>query len=119
MALLSAGAFVASPAAANDGPTTRLVTCGEQTCLRIEGRRDSVGTVVAINGQPMAVDGGESWRVTLPMQTVRQIAEHGDRRLEVTLLHPSANRESRNYARLPIGLLGETTDLEAIRVTAS
>ena len=118
-ALLAVAVFAASPAAANEAPTTRLVTCGEQSCLRIEGRRDSVGTVVAINGQPMAVDGAESWRITLPMQTVRQIAEQGARRLEVTLLHPSAGSESRDYARLPIGLLGDTTELEAIRVTAS
>ncbi|OYX67454.1 MAG: hypothetical protein B7Y88_00570 [Sphingomonadales bacterium 32-64-17] len=116
---MTIGVFAASPAAANDAPTTRLVACGEQSCLRIEGRRDSVGTLVAINGQPMAVDGAESWRVTLPMQTVRQIAEQGARRLEVTLLHPNATRESRDYARLPIGLLGDTTALEAIRVTAS
>ena len=118
-ALLAAGAFAASPAAANDAPTTRLVTCGEQSCLRIEGRRESVGTLVAINGQPMAVDGAESWRVTLPMPMVRQIAEQGARRLEVTLLHPNAGSEIRDYARLPIGLLGDTTELEAIRVTAS
>ncbi|WP_137681578.1 hypothetical protein [Aurantiacibacter suaedae] len=117
--LLSAGAALASPAAGHDIPTTRLVTCGEHSCLRIEGHRDSVGTMVAINGQPMAVDGGESWRVTLPMHMVRQIAGDGARRLEVTLRHPSASRESRNYARLPIGLLGDTTELEVIRVTAS
>ena len=117
--LLAAGLFAGSPAAAHDRPTTRLVTCGEQSCLRIEGRRENAGTVVAINGAPMEVDGAESWQITLPLAKVRQIAEQGARRLEVTLLHPDTRSASRDFARLPIGLLGDTTDLEAIRVTAS
>lgn len=119
VAMLAAGAFAATPAAAHDQPTTRLVSCGESTCLRIEGRRDNPGMAVAINGEPMEVDGANKWSLTLPLATVRQIAEHGARRLEVSLLHPGTRRETRDFARLPIGLLGDTTDLEAIRVTAS
>jgi hypothetical protein len=118
-ALLAGGVLAATPAAAQDEPTARLVSCAEHTCLRIEGRRDNPGMAVAINGEPMEVDGAESWRLTLPLTTVRQIAGHGARRLEVTLLHPATRRETSDYARLPIGLLGDTTELEAIRVTAS
>ena len=118
-AFLAAGAFAASPVAAHDQPTARLVSCGTQSCLRIEGRRDNSGTIVAINGEPMAVDGSRNWSLILPLGTVRQIADQGARRLEITLVHPATRSERRDYARLPIGLLGNTTDLETIRVTAS
>jgi hypothetical protein len=101
---------IASPAAAAE-PSTRVVRCGEDSCLQITGRRDDPALTVSINGRTVAVEGERSWRVHLPVETVREWSAPYARTIEVSQGETSASVD------LPIGLLGGVTDLSSLVIS--
>jgi hypothetical protein len=92
--------------------TTRLVACGDQPCLLIHGQRQQRDEPVVINGRTVAVEGGRSWHLRLPMATLRAWSAPYARSLAI------ATGQNQSEASLPIGLLGHTTDLAALEVRA-
>jgi hypothetical protein len=123
LGIASLVAGLAVPACAAPAPTTRLVSCGTQSCLLVAGRRDSAASTVAINGHPVAVEGRRSWHVRLPLPEVRALAAPYARTIAVTVT-PADGRvvdgriEDRAEASLPIGLMGHVTNLAALVVRA-
>lgn len=101
-----------SPAMAGSEPATRLVSCHAESCVEVTGHRDDPASTVSINGHPVAVAGRHTWRVRLPVETVRQWSPPFSRSIEVAVLGIQTS------VPLPIGLLGHTTDLAALVIHA-
>lgn len=112
--LLTGAAFaaaLASPAIASASePATRLVSCGAESCLVVSGRRANAASPVEINGRQVAVEGGNRWRVRLPVAAVRAWSAPYARTITVSV------DEASTEADLPIGLLGQITDLAALTI---
>jgi hypothetical protein len=113
----AATAALATPAAATDGPTTRLVSCGTQSCLLVSGHRDRAGDEVQINGHPIVVEGERNWRVRLPIATVRDWSVPFARKIQVSSGRPMTQDDTTHFAKLPIGLLGHVPDLASLVIT--
>jgi len=109
-------AAIASPALAAGSPQTRLVSCGEASCLVVTGHRASARAAVLINGHEVSPQGARNWKVSLPVETVRAWSEPLARSIEVTTYEASSGATT-NSARLPIGLLGTTTKLDRIVIS--
>ena len=107
------------PSLAKDTPETRLVSCGKDSCLMISGRRDHAGQSVSVNGVEIPSDGADRWRVVLPIETVRALCEPRANSLQVTITDNVSGRAAVREARLPVGLLGDSSLLDSIEVTAS
>jgi len=107
---------LASPASAAREPSARLVHCGEQSCLRISGHRESATSVVLINGNVVPAEGQRNWEVDLPIDTVRDWSAPYARTIEVSLLDRETQRGASASVGLPIGLLGGVTELAALVV---
>ncbi len=114
-ALLAIG--LASPAAAEHRPSTRLVSCGPESCLLVTGHRDDAAAEVRINGHQVDVRGGRNWRAKLPVATVREWSLPFARRIEVSVHDEKAGETSSRHAVLPIGLLGHVPDLASLVIT--
>ena len=111
------GAGLVTPALAAPAPSTRLVSCGAESCLLVTGRRDSAASEVRINGHRVEVEGKRAWRVSLPVATVRDWSVPFARRIDVST-HNAAVQEARlQQAVLPIGLLGHVPDLASLVIT--
>jgi hypothetical protein len=108
---------LASPATAASEPSTRLIRCGEQSCLLISGRREDPAAIISINGHKVLVEGEQRWRVRLPMDVVRQWSAPYARTIEVSMRDPDAQRETIASVDLPVGLLGGTTDLASLVIS--
>lgn len=108
---------VATPAAAETKPSTRLVSCGDDSCLLVTGRRNSADAEVRINGHRVDVKGERNWRVRLPVATVRDWSAPFARKIEVSSYNPAASAEGTQFAKLPIGLLGHVPDLASLVIT--
>lgn len=119
LALTIGAAFApfAAPSVAAADPAARLVSCGAESCLLVTGHRDSGEAAVLINGHSVDVEGGRSWRVRLPLATVRDWSEPFARKIEVSLQDPKTPETQANYAVLPIGLLGHAPDLASLVIT--
>ena len=107
-----------SPAMAASELTTRLIRCGEQSCLQINGRRGDPAATVSINGHDVPFEGEHSWRVRLPVEVVRQWSAPYARTIEVSLHDTETQREAIASVDLPIGLLGGVTDLASLVISA-
>ena len=103
-------AALATPATAET--RTRLVDCESGSCLLVTGYRASSTSVVTINGHDVAVQGARKWRVSLPIQTVRQWSAPYARKIMVAV------DDGHFQAALPIGLLGHVEDLAFLTVHA-
>jgi hypothetical protein len=111
--LLAAGIAVpamAAPSMTSMEPSTRLVECGSASCLVVSGRRDHAAAPVRINGHAVAVAGARRWRASVPVETLRAWSAPYARTITVSVAGLSRD------ARLPIGLLGHTTDLAMLVV---
>jgi hypothetical protein len=108
VALLGAIAIgsLASPAIAASEPGTRVVRCGEESCLRVTGYRDDPASIVSINGRVVIVEGEHRWRVHLPIKVVREWSAPYARAIEISLQNPETQLETIASVDLPIGLLG-------------
>ena len=121
MMLAFAGAVavvtLASPNAAAAEPRTKLVRCGEQSCLRITGHRDDPTSVVSINGHAVAAEGERKWTVDLPVEIVRAWSIPNARTIEVSLGGAQGQHPPISSIDLPIGLLADQTALAALVIT--
>lgn len=113
--LAGAALAVAPPALAASAPTTRLVDCGETTCLLVAGRRHDASAPVSINGHAVAARGGRNWQALVPVETIRDWSEPYARSISVAVAGSAAGTAE---ASLPIGLLGHVTDLAFLEVRA-
>jgi hypothetical protein len=109
-------AFTAIPAAAGEGPTTRLVKCKTGSCLVVNGRRSHADAAVTINGRAVAAQGARSWRVSLPVETLRLWSRPYARSITVAVTDPTTGVSDTAQAWLPIGLLGHAEDLAMLVV---
>ena len=108
-ALLSA-ALASSGSAAE--PKTRVVACKAGSCLLVTGRRADGASLVNINGHAVAVEGSRKWRVSLPVDTVREWSAPYARTITVAV-----GTDASAEADLPIGLLGHAEDLAMLIVS--
>ena len=115
---LMAGGSAPLGAKPSSAPRAKLVHCGAQDCLKISGRRDSTSVIVRVNGELVLVEGGTRWRTKLPVARLRRMSPRFARTASVTLSNPLSSTETTYEIDLPIGLLGGTTPLAALEVTA-
>lgn len=106
---------LASPATA--APSTKLVRCGAETCLRIAGHREDPASIVSINDHVVPVEGKRGWRIDLPVEVVREWSAPYARTIDVSLQDPETQRETNATVDLPIGLLGLATNLASLVVS--
>jgi len=112
-----AAAILAAPALAQPA-TARLVACDTGSCLQVRGHRAASAAEVRINDHPVAAEGGRSWRVSLPMETVKAWSGPFARTLRVSVSAPSATAARTEAVRLPVGLLGHDVELAYLVVRA-
>lgn len=115
----SAVVFAGIGTIAHAAPATsaKLVGCGDESCLLVSGYRDNPDTPVKINGRSVMVEGGKSWEHRMPLTVLREWAEPHARSIDVSLQSASMQSDDVAEVKLPIGLLGNTTALDSIRVS--
>jgi hypothetical protein len=116
--LCGIGLLTSVPAHAEFSPKTQLVRCGERDCLRVSGHREEMDHVIRLNGVEVTAQGQNDWRVDLPIDAVREMCGPKARAIEVAMRDPITHSERSASARLPIGLLGDSSKIAAIKVTA-
>jgi hypothetical protein len=109
-------ATVAVPASAERTTRARLVQCGEDSCLRLSGRRPSATTVVRVGGRDLAVEGGRAWRATVPLNVARTWPIARGYALRVVLADAGAERAE--TMPLPPGALGSRTQIASLVISA-
>lgn len=107
-----------SLAVAHPATSTRLISCGDGDCLSIRGHRTSRDALIRVNGHAVAADGGASWRVTLPLATVRDWSAPVARTVQVAVEGPAGTRGDDETVRLPVGLLARRIELASLTVRA-
>lgn len=100
-----------TPALAASAPSTRLISCGDESCLLISGRRSDAASAVSINGRAVAVEGTRKWRARVPMKTLREWTSPFARTVTVSVADASAE------ADLPIGLFAQIGDIAMLTIT--
>lgn len=106
------GASLSMPAFAAEALSTRLVSCGEESCLLVSGTRTDANALVAINGRVVAVEGARKWRVRVPVNTLRQWSAPSARTIMVLIDGVP------DEADLPIGMLMGVEHLAMLTITA-
>lgn len=91
-------------------PRTRLVKSDAGSCLLVKGHRVNAAAAVSINGHEIATAGAHSWRARLPVDTLRGWSEPYARTIAVSVAGATSE------ADLPIGLLGQSTNLAMITI---
>lgn len=109
--------FLVTPAQAETAASTRLVSCGEDSCLLVSGHRDHSQAAVYINGHAVPVEGKRNWQVRLPVSIVRDWSVPFARKIEVSYHQGDQQIGSAIGAKLPIGLLGHVPDLASLVIT--
>lgn len=113
------GALVTvTPAWAEQRTRARLVSCGENTCLRLSGYRPRVAMVVRIGGRDLAVEGDRGWQATVPLDVARAWSITRNYALRVALVDPDAGTERIETVMLPPGSLGARTEIASLIVSA-
>ena len=108
-------ASATSPASARPA-TAHLVSCDAGNCLLVSGRRTSSQAIIRINGRTVEASGDRSWRVRLPIATVREWSAPFARNLQVAVVDPAGPVERFDAVRLPVGLLGHDVELASLVV---
>lgn len=108
--------LIAIPATARETLTTRVVDCEAGSCLLVKGRRASSTAQVTINGRPVTALGARTWRVSLPVNTLRQWSAPHARSITVAVTDTRTGANTMAQVRLPIGLLGHNQDLAMLVV---
>jgi len=108
----------ATPVLAQPEVRTKLVHCGPQDCLQISGYRADPSLSVSLNGHDVTAEGERGWRVQLPVETIRQLSSPNASTIEVSLRHPRTQQRTLLTAELPIGLLGDVTQIASLEVRA-
>lgn len=80
--------------------------------MRITGRRADAGSTVFLAGHRVTVQGARQWRVSVPLNTIRDWLAPGARTIAVKV-----DGDARDtVASLPVGLLGQRTELSFLEV---
>lgn len=103
-------AALATPAAAET--RARMIDCAAGSCLLVTGHRADAASTVSINGHAVAVQGTRRWRVSLPVETLREWSAPFARTIAVAVA------DIETHAVLPIGLLGHAENLAFLTVSA-
>jgi hypothetical protein len=98
--------------------TARLVKCGAADCLLVRGHRNSDRAIIRVNDRAVEVSGGRSWKVRLPVATVRDWSAPFARTLGVSVINTAGSVEQAEAVRLPVGLLGHNLELASLVVHA-
>jgi hypothetical protein len=109
---------IAAPALAAPAPNTRLVACEAGNCLLVTGHRANAASAVRINGHAVPATGKRNWKVSLPVETVRQWSAPFARTISVEIEDIKTRNATSAEARLPIGLLGHAEDLAMLVISA-
>lgn len=115
--VLMALAAVSLPGHAQSA-TVKLVKCGAGDCLLVRGYRNSNEAMVRVNDRVVEAKGGRSWRVRLPVETVRDWSAPFARTLSISVTGPAGSVERTEAVRLPVGLLGQSLELASLVVHA-
>ncbi len=115
---LLAALTIALPAHAEHAPQGRLVHCGQDTCLRLSGRRQRPEVVIEVGGQDLAVTGRRDWVVTIPLWRARQWVQSFGDPLTLTDFDPQSNAVRTTKVLLPPGALGRHVELASLVVRA-
>jgi hypothetical protein len=115
---LAAALLIAPAAHADARPSAKLVRCPEGDCLLIRGTRSSAAQTITINDRVVAASGGRGWKVRVPVAAVRGFASPFARTLDVAVVDAAGQVERRETVRLPVGLMGHTTELASLVVRA-
>lgn len=111
-------AMTATPGSVTAAPRARLVHCGDETCLRISGRRSHSAVIVQIAGHDLAVEGEHAWRTTVPLRTARGWVNRSGDMLMLTLADTQAGTERIDAVALPPGALGKRVELATLVIQA-
>src|SRR4051794_13707271 len=84
---IAAGSLT-SPAIAAPEASSRLIRCGVESCLQVTGDRDDPTSIVHINGHAVPVEGERRWKISLPLEVVREWSAPNARTIEVSLADP-------------------------------
>lgn len=114
----AAALLIAPMAHADERPTAKLVRCAGGDCLLIRGERRSADTTITINDRAVAASGGRGWKVRVPVAAMRGFASPFARTLDVAVVDATGHVERRETVRLPVGLMGHTTELASLVVRA-
>jgi hypothetical protein len=98
--------------------TVKLTRCGAGDCLLVRGHRNSGQAIVRVNERAVEASGGRSWRVRLPVATVRDWSAPFARTLSISVVDPTGAVERAEAVRLPVGLLGHDLELASLVVHA-
>ena len=109
---------VASLSVQAQSSTVKLVKCGAGDCLLVHGHRNSNEAMVRVNDRAVEAKGGRSWRVRLPVETVRDWSAPFARTLSISVVGPAGSVERTEAVRLPVGLLGQNLELASLVVHA-
>lgn len=99
------------PAQAEHRNQARLVRCDGGDCLLLSGTRSSPDALVRVNGHAVGVEGGRGWKTLLPVRDVRAWSLPGARSIFVTTHDPGKEVDMKYQFTLPIGMLGNITEL--------
>jgi hypothetical protein len=111
-------AMAATPGFALAASQARLVHCGGETCLRISGHRAHSAVIVRVAGRDLAVDGGRSWRATVPLGAARDWTNRSGDMLMLTLADTRSGTERVDAVALPPGALGKRVELATLVIGA-
>lgn len=117
LALLGAATLLAGTVSASPGQVdaiARLKNCGADTCLVVTGHRLDRAAPVSVAAHPVVVQGGRSWRVAVPLATVRAWSAPFARTI---LVEVEGGDGGKADVPLPIGLLGSVTELAFLDVS--
>jgi hypothetical protein len=113
-----ASAMVGTPAKAAPETRARLVHCGTDTCLRLDGHRPSAATDVWIGGHDLAVSGGRKWHALVPLSAARDWVVGSGYCVRISLTDPITARQTTSMVALPPGALGPPLELASLVVRA-
>jgi hypothetical protein len=88
-----------------------LVSCDAGSCVLVRGHRAASDAEVRINDRVVDAEGGRSWRVSLPVATVRDWSAPLARTLRVSVSDRAESAVQTEAVRLPVGLLGHDLEL--------
>lgn len=109
-ALLAASIAPTASACDDAAPRTKLVKCGDQSCLVVSGHRADSTAKILINGHEVVAKGHHRWSAKLPVSAVRGWSAPRARSISVAVGDAAAE------ARLPVGLLAPSGNLAMLVV---
>ena len=107
-----------TPVQAGQSARARLVSCGENTCMRLSGYRPRTAMVVRIGGHDIAVAGDRAWEAAVPLAVARTWPTTRNYAVRLALVDPDARTEQVETVMLPPGSLGSRTEIASLTISA-